>query len=174
MGYTLKIGEAKIFWDYERVNIDVPLVNLASAPAFGEQTDYENQRWPSYAGWADFVRNLEIEDVMFNARNGGYGFIDVEGGTIYPLIDEHPGAMPITQHHLRIVEEKLAAYQAKHPTHRAEFPPLKPGIEKEGFHPDSHYVDDPTYDPTLCRAEWLVFWMRFAVQNCENPVFWNS
>ena len=44
MGYTLKIGEATIRWASDSVGIDVPIVHLETAPAFGEPTDRENQQ----------------------------------------------------------------------------------------------------------------------------------
>ena len=161
MGYSLSIGEAVIDWNEERVSIDCEIVRLDEAPAFGEITDYESQRWPSYTAWAKAMRELGLTDLMFDERNGGIGEFEWEGEWVYPLIQNHPGAAPITKAHVEVVAAKLKAYKEANPTHVAKYPPR--GCE-----------DDPTYDGYLCRGEWLLFWLKWAVENCEKPVFVNS
>lgn len=174
MGYTLAIGQAKVDWTEDDVRIWVDLVSLDEAPAFGEPTDHENQRWPSYSTWSSFCRQLGITEVMMNSRNGGNDEPIVSGQYLSPLIHTHPGSTPVTKHHLEFIEMKLAEYKLKHPSHVAQYPPLKPGVKKGSFNRDQDFVDDPKYDPVMCRAEWLVFWLKWSLTNCSNPTFVNS
>lgn len=176
MGYTLKIGEAIMDYTEDHVGISCEVVTLPDAPAFGEPTDHSSQRWPSYTAWLDAMRALDMMDVMYSDRNGGVGWFERNSKTRYPLLAIHPGASPITIEHVEYVEEKLAAYRAKHPDHRAEFPPLKPGITPEVlmFPSDDELISDPRYDGNLCRGVWLAWWLRWAVENCKRPVFVNS
>lgn len=176
MGYSLRIGEAKMEWNDERVSIDCDIVRQDDAPAFGDPTDYENQRWPSYTAWANAMRALGLVDLMYDRRNGGSGELQYGGKWLYPLIQEHPGASPITELHAEYAEEKLRHYKALHPTHVAQYAPPKPDA-KPFFgdrYRDEDLVDDPKYDGNLCRGEWLVYWLRWAVDNCKQPVFVNS
>lgn len=157
MGYNLKIGEAlyKVNEDGEdRVYVDE--IDLPYAPAFGEPTDFTNARWPSYSSWFNAMDNLDMVDLMFNERNGGNSV------GICPLIQEHPGYTYITQDHLNYAKRKLCIYKMNHPDHIAEFP------AEEIINPN------PIYDGNLCRAEWLIFWLDWAIKNCKNPVFVNT
>ena len=151
-------------------------VTLDDAPAFGEPTDNTNARWPSYTSWADFCRELDIVDVMYakGMTKGATGYFECGGKELYPLMPEHPGAGPITKGHLLYIEAAAARYIRLHPDHIAQYPPLKEGIEDTGYNLKSDYVDDPKYDGHLCRAEWLLYWLRWALENCEQPVFTNT
>lgn len=175
MGYTLKIGEAVLEYDEDYVGVNCEVIRLDNAPAFGDPTDYESTRWPSYIAWANAMEKLGLMDVMFNQRNGGNGCLEYDGKCLTPLIEVHPGATPITKHHAEYVEKKLAEYKAKHPEHRAEYPPPKPGATPivGDVYRESDYDQDPRYDSALCRGEWLAFWLRWAVENCKQPVFVN-
>lgn len=169
MGYTLTIGEAEIDYNEDSVRICAANVTLDEAPAFGEPTDNTNTRWPSYAGWSDAMKKLGLTDFMFAGKRGGgdgAGSFEWNGKECSPLLIDHPGAELVTQAHLEYLEAKLAAYKAAHPDHVAAYPPLKPGIEKSFI--------DPRYDAALVRGEWLLFWMRWALKNCKQPVFTNS
>ena len=175
MGYSLTIGNAVLDYDEDQVRVGAEIVRLDNAPAFGEPTDFESQRWPSYSSWAEFCRELGITDAMFGTRDKGKGELEYNGKYVSPLLECHPGATPITVTHVEFIEERLREYKEKHPTHIAQYAPLKPGVEDKGFfQPEEDYVDDPIYDGTLCRGEWLVFWLRWAIENCEKPVFVNT
>jgi hypothetical protein len=178
MGYTLKIGQASVNFNEDFVRINCAPLRFDNAPAFGDPTDYTNERWPSYSAWADAMEILGLTDVMFCERNNGVGFFNRNGADRYPLIQEHPGAAPITIEHVEEVEERLAAYKAKHPDHIAQYRPLKPGaqplVPDSDMYADDAYIDDPRYDGTLCRGEWLAWWLRWAIENCSQPVFVNS
>jgi hypothetical protein len=166
MGYTLKIGERDVDLTEDGDRIIIRDEEFSYAPAFGEPTDYTNARWPSYTGWGNFCRNIGIEGIMFNTRNGGSDIFELpDGSFVGCLMPEHPGVARITQKHFDYIKAKVDTYKALHPTHRAEFPQESIG---DSFSPD------PECDGNLCRAEWLLFWMEWAILNCENPTFYNS
>lgn len=176
MGYTLSVGEAVIDWNEDLVRIEVRHETHDNAPAFSEPTDFTNSRWPSYSSWANFCRDVGLTDVMLNRRNGGVGEFEYKGKWLYPLMPEHPGVAPVSKHHLEYIEEKAAAYRAAHPDHIAQYPPPKPEAKPVcgDLYRDCDYVEDPRYDGNLCRLEWLLYWMRWAVENCDKPVFVNT
>lgn len=178
MGYTLRIGEARMDYDEDRVEIDCDLVTLPEAPAHGDPTDHQNQRWPSYSGWAESMEHLGLMDVMFNRQNGGAGEIEYKGTFLSPLLECHPGAKPITQLHLEYIAEKIDDYKRRHPDHVARYRPPKAGaqpmIPGSDMYREEDLDTDPRNDPWLCRGEWLLFWVRWAVENCKHPVFVNS
>ena len=178
MGYNLRIGEAVLEYDEDCMKIDCEIVRHEDAPAHGDPTDFESQRWPSYSAWHESMEKLGLLDVMFNGRNGGNGSFDRNGKTRSPLLEVHPGETPVTIEHVEEVEEKLAVYKAKHPDHRAEYPPPKPDakpiVEGSSLYREEDYVTDPTYDAALCRGEWLAYWLRWAIDNCKKPVFVNT
>lgn len=161
MGYNLSIGEATIAWNEEQVKIVVEEIKLPEAPAFGEATDHTNQRWPSYTSWSNFCEILDIKDIMLNERNGGCDELQIEERKwIYPLILEHPGAQPILPYHLNYIQEKYVKLREKYPSIVAGF------SESEN--------DDALISGTLARAEWLIFWLNWALKNCKYPTFYNS
>lgn len=172
MGYTLAIGEAVIVWHEDCVSIGVEHLTLEDAPEFGEPTGKSNCRWPSHFAWSATCRNLEICRVMYNSRDGGADELALEGHIRQPLMPSHPGVAPITIEHVRYIEGRVADYKRRHPDHRAEYPPPKPGaVLCGGMFSERDLIDDPRYDGSLCRAEWLLFWLRWAVDNCKRPVF---
>lgn len=178
MGYSLRIGEAVLDWSEDMVRVDCEIVKRDDAPAFGDPTDYESQRWPSYSSWADAMRTLDMMDVMFNERNKGRGYFEWNAVERCPLIECHPGAVPVTKEHVEYVAAKLAKYKEMHPDHIAQYAPLKEGAVPIapgcGIYREDQYVDDPKYDGALCRGEWLLYWLRWAVENCQQPVFVNT
>lgn len=176
MGYTLEIGEAVLDYDADRVRVMCKTFKHDTAPAYGEPTDYTSTRWPSYSSWAESMRTLDMTDAMFSMRNGGMGELIYKGVGRSPLLEQHPGAVPISKEHVEFVEQKLAQYKAAYPDHIAQYPPPKPGATPY-FGNDyraEDLVDDPRYDAALCRGEWLAYWLRWAFDNCEHPVFVNS
>lgn len=176
MGYSLRIGEAVLEWSEDMVSVDCEGATNDDAPSFGDPTDKQNQRWPSYSVWADCMRKLDLTNIMFSQRNGGSGEIEWNSKWLYPLIQDHPGAAPITKGHVEYVEHKMAAYKAAHPTHIAQYPPPKEGAKPfwGNEYKQEDLVDDPKYDSALVRGEWLLYWLRWAVANCKQPVFVNS
>ena len=65
----------------------------------------------------------------------------------------HPGAQVIRPEDLALVQRALAAWRAK---------ARKPA----GFGDD--------HDPLLARLIWLEYWMRWALENCANPIIKNT
>lgn len=179
MGYTLIIGQAVIDYDQDEgtAQVDAEEVRLEHAPAFGEPTDNTNERWPSYSSWADSMRALGLVDVMFNKRNGGRGIFESEGKPYLPLMQSHPGETAICKAHVDYVRSAIEKYKAAHSTHRAEYPPPKPGAVPRwgtsGIYLEEDYDESPEYDSALCRGEWLLFWLEWAIENCSMPVFVN-
>lgn len=104
--------------------------------------------------------------------------VEFEGGYLMPLLDSHPGVAVIGPQHVEYVRRKVEAYKVLHPDHIAQYPPPKPDAKPispgTDFYRQSDYVDDPRYDGNLCRAEWLIYWMSWAVENCDKPIFYNS
>lgn len=171
MGYRITIGElVPADSSDEASRPDAQSVTLDEAPAFGEPTDYTNERWPSYTGWNDFLSAT------------GLGFLSpctcrefARNAECPPLMDEHPGVMPVLPVHLAKVEEALARYRARIGADK------KPGWgstevfdQKSGTHIEVQEADHELYDGNLARLTWLRFWLKWALENCKNPVCANS
>lgn len=71
-------------------------------------------------------------------------------------IGGHPGYFEITKEFRDAINERYDQYIKEHPNAQATY--------KSG-NPD---------DRALCRFEWLKFWVNWAYENCENPVFKNT
>jgi hypothetical protein len=188
MGYTITIGQADIEWDCDRVTIIAQSRYNDRAPAFGEPTDYTNSRWPSYSGWGNFCRALGLMDLFFGNQTGTLGIYEFVDGvldlgtspdgidpliwesamdqvraklpTIPTLMPEHPGTVPLLPTHLAYARSKVESYRLAHPNAIAKFP--------------AEVDADPNHDGNLCRAEWLLYWMEWAINNCDKPIFYNS
>lgn len=108
MGYTLTIGELEIEYDndaeYPHVRTTARLHTHEDAPAFGEPTDNESQRWPSYGSWHEFCRFVNLHDLFFNndAREDA-------------LIAHHPDCVPLTEKHRQEINEAYEAFKIKYP-----------------------------------------------------------
>jgi hypothetical protein len=153
MGYNFIIGNAVL----EEIDPDnpgrPPRVENAEhpdAPAFGEPTDHTNERWPSYTAWRDFCKEVGLVDLFYNKNSG--------------LIAQHPGACELTQVHL---DEIARALEHR----RASNGDKEPGFEDET--PEGELIDTGK-DAQLARLVWLEYWVRWALRNCEHPIFRNS
>ncbi len=73
MGYTLKIGELESYASDEglesRIINNVQYQKNENAPAFGEPTDHENSRWPSYTSWSKSMHFIGLSDLFFDKEN---------------------------------------------------------------------------------------------------------
>ncbi len=154
MGYSLTIGEAKLEkWDEDEfgdghIDITVDGVHLDDAPAFGEPTDYTNERWPSYTSWWEFAEYAGLTDVLFDPEtNGG-----IRGG--------HPGHFLITEKFKQDIDDAYSKFMEK-------YPDATPTYDTEG-------TADADADGALCRLTWLQYWTTWALENCENPIFKNT
>lgn len=157
MGYTLKIGELDTHYDAEEGHISFQAKGQKNddAPAFGEPTDYENERWPSYTSWHNACRFCGIEDMFYNKETG--------------LLREHPGCFPITKKHQEIINEALDNFKKKYPNAKAGYSPKI--NEKEGIYEDKDWPEENSW---MTRLLWLKYWIDWALVNCKKPVFYNS
>ena len=112
MGYTITIGQLKVEkepddgLDCSCIRFSAELAHHENAPAFGEPTDRENQRWPSYGVWSDFMRATGLYDVFF-----------YESGH---LIGGHPGIRLVTRELVDVVSAALIAYREAKPDARPD------------------------------------------------------
>lgn len=159
MGYDLKIGELQTWIDYD--GLDSWIVNDVvdekhdNAPAFGEFTDYTNYRAPGYGQWDKVMRDCGLHELMFDEDTG--------------LIRNHPGCVPLVKEHKEIIDKAYKEFYEKYPNCKAGYSPKI--NNKEGIY------DDPDWDNcnnTAVRLEWLKYWVDWALENCERPVFYNS
>lgn len=113
MGYTIIIGEMDIEYDQDLNRpytfISAKEKRLENAPAFGEPTDYTNQRWPSYSSWEMFAKFVGLEDLFFDKMN------------VLCLIKSRPGYTPLTITHKKIVDEVYDKFKKKYPNVKAKF-----------------------------------------------------
>lgn len=157
MGYTLSIGKPILDIDTKNhwISIDVEPVELEDAPAFGEPTDYTNRRWPSYSSWAKFVRFVELEHVFRDEDKG--------------LIRQHPGETPISKWHQEEIDKAMEKFKEKYPNAKAGYSPLID--EANGVWEDPDWPEENNW---LCRLEWLKYWVDWALENVETPIFKNT
>lgn len=150
MGFSLRIGELEITDEGK----DARSERRDDAPAFGEPTDYTNNRWPSYTSWNNAMRFVGLEDLMRNKKTG--------------LLRNHPGCVELTQEHKKIIDQAYADFYKKYPN-------CKPGYSKRQL--DDDQDDDanfPEENNWAVRLEWLKYWVDWALENCKQPVFYNS
>lgn len=151
MGYDLTIGELQTDVAYEGlesyVRLEAATVSLDTAPAYGEPTDFMNQRWPSYSSWREATKFIGLYDLMFDKDTG--------------LMSSHPGCRPLVKEHKEIIDEAYKTFYLKYPSAKA------------GYAPDES-EDWPEENEYATRLEWLKFWVDWALVNCNTPVFINT
>ena len=157
MGYTLRIGELEttvtddglesVIWNRAEGE------HLDNAPAFGEPTDRENQRWPSYSAWHNFAEFVGLKDFFYDKHTG--------------LIRSHPGCFPLKKEHKKIIDKAYKEFYEKYPNAKAGYSPNVKDIFSEE---DKSWPEENVW---AVRLEWLKFWVDWALENCENPVFEN-
>lgn len=107
MGYSLIIGEHIVEQAEDYTHQTAQVVSLPTAPAFGEPTDYTNQRWPSYTGWREFSEFCELLPLMFDRSDS--------------LIAEHPGYTVLTKEHKEEIDEAYKRFYDLYPNAVATF-----------------------------------------------------
>jgi len=166
MGFSLSIGQLvppTIDEDGELGLPNCELVLHDQLPKYGEPTDQENQRWPSYISWTIVCKEIGINEIMFGKNRHNPTFLAPNGKRRDALINEHPGVCHLTEDHYQALKEKIDYYTLKHPNHVAGY--------KEDHEDEASAV---VYDGNLVRAEWLLYWIRWALDNCSEPIFVNS
>lgn len=113
MGYTITIGQLKIEkspddgLDCRCIGFGAEGVHHEDAPAFGEPTDHENQRWPSYSAWSNFTKAVGLYDLFYT--DSGH------------LIGGHPGVRLVTAEMVNVVSGTLVVYRENNPGIEAKF-----------------------------------------------------
>lgn len=95
MGYQLTIGELPP----DNPSLAPAVIYRENAPAFGEPTDYTNQRLPRFSDWRDFTKETGLFHLFFNTKDG--------------LLKDHPGSVNLTSKHKQEVDKALKAYERK-------------------------------------------------------------
>lgn len=170
MGYTLRIGELKVSYendeDEPRIDLKAMPARHDDAPAFGEPTDYENQRWPSYTAWAEFARDFGLYELFFGQSVGSRDIVRDDA-----LLRQHPGCVPLTERHRREINAALEAWKRRYPDATPTFGRPPP----EGAHPLMwEDPDNPEENGKMTRIVWLAYWVNWALDNCTRPVFENT
>lgn len=172
MGYTLRIGELEFKYindeDEPRIELSAASEKHENAPAFGEPTDYENQRWPSYTSWANFCRYFNLYELFYGKNEKGeYCRNDA-------LIAEHPGCFPLTEKHRREINRAYESHKLKYPNAIPTYGKHAP----EGADQFTKFTwedpDNPPENYQFTRLTWLHYWVNWALDNCERPVFENT
>ena len=159
MSYDIHIGEADVegcleddeYW----ARVTVVGKSDENAPCFAGDgmTGNGNSRHPGYRQWADFCR-----------RNGLYElfYAEWEG-----LLKPHPGCKPLKKEHLEKVKESLKKLEEtdKRP------PGLDPRYIEDSFAEIPAGEETHSYDKV--RLIWMVWWMEWALKNCEHPAVAN-
>lgn len=167
MGYTLTIGEALIDYNEDFVSIDAEHVTHPDAPTHCPFTKDGNSRSPGYSAWSEFCKEADITPLFYGGGWQSPGYAPCPEGFHREicLLNDHPGAMPISAKDADYISQKLAQYCSTHPE-------AEPGFWDFGEHTGWKEIDNGK-DPVLARLMWLDFWMRWAVENCKRPVFAN-
>lgn len=167
MGYTITIGQAVVDYNDDFVYIDAQNATHPDAPAHCPFTENSNCRSPGYSAWSKFCEAAGITTLFYGGGWQYPGYAPCPDGFHRDtcLLNDHPGAQPISQADADYVSAKLVEYRRKHPD-------AEPGFWDWGAHTNWREVDNGK-DPTLARLMWLDFWMRWAVENCDKPVVAN-
>ncbi len=135
MGYTLAIGEFKVTVEDEGLNsylyYSVEEVKAFPDTPFFDEYTKSNYKSPSYTAWSESMKAAGLTDFMYNLETG--------------LIREHPGIVPLTKEHQKIINNAFNNFDKK-------------------LH--NYYIYQ--------RINWLNYWTNWALKNCKLPVFYNS
>jgi len=158
MGFDFRVGEAIIDHQQEDYlcSIDVKKVNVKEAPIFNKYWGQTNKIHVSYGGWKEICRFIRLEDLFYDT--------DAD----YCLLQSHPGCVPITPFHLTVLNNRYSEYLVRCPSAIPTFGNINKTNMLEGD------KSNPIENNMLCWLVWLIFWFKWALNNCERPVFCNS
>ena len=162
MGYTIIIGEAYLDTSDPEIHRWRAEINEdADAPVFvgDEPTNSTNVRKPMYSIWETFLHNTGLHDLFMNRENG--------------LMRNHPGLEKLTEEHYRQINAAyllMTTFNDKQPGWQNK--PSSWDTARYGNKPSQ--ADDGTLDPDVARLLWLRFWVRWSLDNCENPSIYNG
>lgn len=161
MGYSFHIGNAT----YEKYEYDgevceswpVQGMTHPDAPTFpnDDMTGNGNDRHPSYSAWSHFCTEAGLYELFYDYRGH--------------LHCGHPGTMFLTQGHLEEIQ-----YALKQRQKISTKPPGFDGYPQLNDIGIMETPDEGRFDPILARLIWLEFWVRWALENCENPGIQNT
>lgn len=166
MGYNIGIGELEVHYDVngEYISIDAKGTTHPDAPEFGKGdiSGKGNYRYPSYSAFAGWCDELNIRDVFYTENGTDY----YSGKIRYVMKGGHPGATPLTKEMYDTIKSTLDKYRIDHPDSILPTPENTQDLKP--------FDEDPIHDYTLARLVWFEFWMKWALENCKQPVISNS
>lgn len=153
MGYNLSIGNAKIECESNDhyICISCDIVRVDDAPDYGDVNGKMNIRWPSYSQWANFAQEVNLHEFFFNKDSG--------------VMRNHPGEYFLTEDDYQVIKDAKVEYVNKYGTDLID-------IENYIMSDVSEDVDIIKYN--FIRLHWLEYWVRYALDHYEYPIFKNS
>lgn len=147
MAITITVGNAIIEKDdYAGYYVIVEDVKLSEAPCFeGDEDSWNiNSRSPSHNQW---FRIIDISGLHEAYKEGGFMY----------TADGNCKIIPLTEHHVVSIENAIKSLKENYPGSKARI-----GIQYSEV------------DGVLCRLEWLAWWIKWALKNCEFPALDND
>lgn len=162
MSYTIYIGEAVIEdntcegEDEYRAEWTVNQISNKDAPEFtgDDYTGQSNGRHPGYSQWGDFCRRNRLYEIFFSKEEG--------------IMREHPGCFKLTKKHQKVFEKAFDDLEKrdKRPA----------GLDER--HIKDEFITIPegteTHSYDKVRLIWLIWWTKWAINNCKKPAIYNS
>lgn len=148
MGWTLRIGEFEAEVD-ARLRAATPSVRYeseAEGSPMNSSGDWSNQCAPGYNAWHEFCDRVGLRDVFFAGADGQREcWVDHEDRARVGLILGSDACEALTEAHYLKFQFARDVWKGG---------PLEDGVDWD-----------------LRRLDWLVFWTRWALDNCEYPTF---
>ena len=174
MGHNLYIGEARVILYMEertaRMGVEEAWVDEAPQTTTGETG---NRITPGYIMWRKFCREVGLYSVFYAPecpREEQHDWTNPcavcdstslwwmpDGEEWEGLMHNLPGAAVLTELHHTAFLEAREKWLTRPLEER-----MKLGASMDGR------------DLVLARIDWLVWWTRWALDNCENPTFAND
>jgi hypothetical protein len=152
MSITISIGEK--FWNEELSSWDVQRETSPEAPVFPNDVCLEpkaNWRFVNYPAWKSMAEEVGLTKWLTDKDTG--------------ILHKNDEVTPITEDHYRMISE---AYLL-----RSAFAEGRPGWDSEEWDEETlgarPQVPGTHYDKYLARLMWLRFWVRWALDHCQEP-----
>ena len=164
MGYNLGIGEFTVetYPEDRRCRPSVGTIELSEAP-LNSSDNRTNWCWPNYLTWHHFCNTVGLAEVFYCGARGSdlpSEWFDSDGVPHPGLLREHAGCEPLTEGHYEAFVDARDCY------HR-QSQEQNDALKKD-------WPDLIRNDYQAKRLDWLVFWTRWALDNCKYPSFANS
>lgn len=160
MSYSIYIGNATVeseWGDHEDeppyAAWGVELETHADAPFKPDLTENTNYCAPGYGQWHEAMRQVGLERLWYEE-----------------LLAQHPGCVKLLPRHLEEVKKAHKKYKIRHPD---SVMGLCRCVECAWPGESEVVVHDPLKNFNLYRLEWMHFWMKWALENCEHPAIAN-